>query len=176
MHHSNGHDSTSAATAAAAPPIKPARRDKVLLAIALFKFAKSALLVCIAIGAMRLLHGGFSGATIAWLERLASEPEHRVLRKLLEHVLTTDARKLREIRAASLIYAVLLTTEGTGLWLGRRWGEYFTILITGSFIPFELREVIRHPSLGRISLTLVNVAAVVYLVWRVRRERKAQRR
>ena len=53
-----------------------------------------------------------------------------------------------------------------------RWGEYFTIIITGSFIPMELYELAHCPGVLRFTITAINVAAVVYLVIRIRREKK----
>jgi uncharacterized membrane protein (DUF2068 family) len=148
------------------------RHDKVLLAIALFKYFKSAFLLAIAVGALRLLHHEFSQRTVDWVRRVVAEPQHHVLHQLLSRVLNIDDRYLRAISAASFLYAILLAIEGTGLWLERRWGEYFTIVITGSFIPMELFELARRPGILRFAITAVNVAAVVYLVVRIRREKK----
>ncbi|HEX4147543.1 MAG TPA: DUF2127 domain-containing protein, partial [Pirellulales bacterium] len=150
--------------------------DKILLAIALLKYVKSVFLLCIALGALRLLHHEFSVQTLEWIKHVAAEPQHHVLRELLSRVLNIDDRYLRAISAASFLYAALLAIEGTGLWLERRWGEYFTIIITGSFIPMELYELARHPGLLRFTVTAVNVAAVAYLVVRVRRQQCAANR
>lgn len=155
-------------------PPPPPRHDKVLLAIALFKYVKSALLIAVAFGALKLMHHNFSEATVEWVKRLASDPEHRLLHDLLHRALAIDDHTLRTISAGSFFYATLLAIEGTGLWLERRWGEYFTIIITGSFIPMELFEVVRHPGILRIAITAINVAAVAYLVARLRRETRRQ--
>lgn len=164
-------------TAEPAPAILPRRRhNRILLAIALFKFVKCALLLAVAFGALKLLHGDISPETRQWIARLAREPQHHALHELLHRVLVIDDRHLRAISAASLIYAVLLGTEGIGLWLERRWGEYFTILITGSFIPLEVYELADHPNLPRLAITCVNVAAVAYLVVRVKRGNGDRRR
>jgi len=162
---------TPEADAALPPPQPPRRRhNRVLLAIAVFKFVKSALLIAIALGALRLLHHDFSPGTLKWVEHVASDPEHHLLHQLLHRALEVDDRYLRAISAGSFFYAALLAIEGTGLWLERRWGEYFTIIITGWFIPMELFEVGRHPGVLRIAITAINMAAVAYLVVRVRRE------
>lgn len=151
-------------------PPPPRRHDRVLLAIAVFKYVKSALLIAVALGALKLMHHNFSEATVEWVNRLASAPEHQLLHDLLHRALAIDNHTLRTISAGSFFYAALLAIEGTGLWLERRWGEYFTIIITGSFIPMELFEVGRHPGPVRIAITAINIAAVVYLIVRLRRE------
>ncbi|HEY5312532.1 MAG TPA: DUF2127 domain-containing protein, partial [Pirellulales bacterium] len=154
------------------PPLPRRRHDRVLLAIAVFKYVKSALLIAVALGALKLLHHSFSEATIEWVKRLTSDPEHQVLHDLLHRALAVDDRTLRAISAGSFFYATLLAIEGTGLWLERRWGEYFTIIITSSFIPMELLEVGRRPGVLRIAITTINIAAVAYLVVRLRRENR----
>jgi uncharacterized membrane protein (DUF2068 family) len=65
---------------------------------------------------------------------------------------------------------MLLLIEGTGLYLQKRWGEYFTILITASFLPFELYEFIHAFTFIKLGVLWVNAAILVYLIVRVRRE------
>ncbi|HET7296266.1 MAG TPA: DUF2127 domain-containing protein, partial [Gemmatimonadales bacterium] len=79
-------------------------------------------------------------------------------------------RRLKEISAGTFFYAALLLTEGTGLLLARRWAEYFTVIVTGSFIPLEVYELAKRITLTRLSVIGINVAIVWYLVVRLRRE------
>ena len=55
--------------------------------------------------------------------------------------------------------------EAVGLWLGKRWGEYLAAVATAAFIPLEVYELIEHVSAFKIVLLLINVAAVVWLVF-----------
>jgi uncharacterized membrane protein (DUF2068 family) len=62
-------------------------------------------------------------------------------------------------------------TEAIGLWLRRAWAEWFTVIATGSLVPFELWELVTRPPGRRmaIGITLaLNVAIVWYLVWLLR--------
>jgi hypothetical protein len=59
-------------------------------------------------------------------------------------------------------------TEGIGLWLEKRWAEWLTVIITSSLVPIEIYEIYRHPSPVKISVFLLNIAIVVYLVYRIR--------
>jgi uncharacterized membrane protein (DUF2068 family) len=58
--------------------------------------------------------------------------------------------------------------EGVGLLLRQRWAEYFTVLVTGSFVPLELYELTRRSTVTRMLLIGVNVAVVWYLVVHMR--------
>ena len=69
---------------------------------------------------------------------------------------------------ASISYGLLFATEGVGLWLEKRWAEYLTIIATGSFIPFELYELVRKLTAVRTGALVTNTFAVAYLVYRLR--------
>lgn len=55
--------------------------------------------------------------------------------------------------------------EAIGLWLGKRWGEYLAAVATAAFIPLEVYELVEHVSAFKVVLLLINVAAVVWLVF-----------
>ncbi|HET9684154.1 MAG TPA: DUF2127 domain-containing protein, partial [Gemmatimonadaceae bacterium] len=77
-------------------------------------------------------------------------------------------RQLTLVGLASICYGVLFAVEGTGLWLEKRWAEYLTIVATGSLIPFELYELVRSHTVVRVLALVLNVAGVIYLVYRLR--------
>ena len=74
----------------------------------------------------------------------------------------------------TFFYSALLLTEGTGLLLGKRWAEYFTVIATSSFIPLEVYELTKRISSARLVVLLLNVAVVVYLVIELCRSRKGR--
>ncbi len=62
-------------------------------------------------------------------------------------------------------YAAVQFVEGTGLWLMKRWGEYFAVVATSLFLPWEIYEVSQRVTALRVVLLLINIAAVVWLIW-----------
>jgi uncharacterized membrane protein (DUF2068 family) len=62
---------------------------------------------------------------------------------------------------------MLFYAEGIGLFLRRRWAEYLTIVTTGALIPFELFEIQRHVTAGKLAVLAANVCILVYLAWLV---------
>jgi uncharacterized membrane protein (DUF2068 family) len=76
--------------------------------------------------------------------------------------------QIRNLGLGSFLYAALFLAEGTGLWLEKRWGEWLTVIITGSLIPLEGYEIYRHPSAVKVGLLVFNVAIVGYLIYRIR--------
>jgi uncharacterized membrane protein (DUF2068 family) len=76
----------------------------------------------------------------------------------------------------SFVYAGLFLTEGIGLWLLKRWAEWFTVIITSSLLPFEIYEIHRHPTPIKIVVILINVAIVGYLLYRIVKEPRGPQR
>jgi uncharacterized membrane protein (DUF2068 family) len=66
---------------------------------------------------------------------------------------------------ALALYAVIELIEAIGLWLAKRWGEYFAAVATGLFLPIEIYELTEHATKFKIATFALNVLAVVYLVW-----------
>ncbi|CAN5434944.1 DUF2127 domain-containing protein [soil metagenome] len=85
--------------------------------------------------------------------------------RFLQKALSYDHSTLVLIMIGVLGYGVLQLVEGIGLWRLARWGEYVAVVATSAFVPWELYELVGHPSVVKAVLLLVNLAAVVYLVW-----------
>ena len=147
-------------------------RDKWIIAIAIFKLVKCLLLVATGIGALKLLHKDIGEIVQRTVDVLRVDPDNRYIHGLLVKTLSLNDRTLKEISAGTFLYAGIFLTEGTGLLLRKRWAQYFTIIVTGSFLPLELYELARHASLAKLLVILINIAIVAYLIVHVRRERK----
>ena len=72
---------------------------------------------------------------------------------------------LNLIAVGLVCYGLLQIAEGVGLWSLKRWGEYVAVVGTSLFIPLEVYEIVDGATWLKIVAFLVNVAAVVYLVW-----------
>jgi len=146
-----------------------------LLLIALFKLVKGVLLVAAGIGAIKLLHRDVAETVTHWVEVLRVDPDNRFIHAFLARVMRVSPAQLKAVAAGTFFYAALLLTEGTGLLLRKTWAEYFTIITTAGLIPLELYEIVRHMTVAKIGVLIVNIAIVVYLVLRVRQRRNASR-
>ena len=154
-------------------PVKPYRtRSTGLFLIAIFKLVKGLLLVAVGIGALKLLHRDLAEVVAHGVAVLRVDPDNRFIHRLLAWIWAVDDRKLKELSAGTFFYAGLLLTEGTGLWLGKRWAEYFTIMATGIFIPLEAYELLMHVSAAKIAVIAINVAVVWYLAARLLSDRR----
>jgi uncharacterized membrane protein (DUF2068 family) len=147
----------------------------MLRLIAAFKLLKGLLLLAVGFAALRLVHADVAEFVTQWARHLGLNSQNRYLDRVLARLSTIDEKTLVSVGAGSFFYAALLITEGIGLWLRRRWAEYFTAIVTASFIPLEIYEIVKHFTVLRVVVLAVNVAIVIYLVLRLRRERHEPR-
>ncbi len=152
--------------------------DRGLFALALFKMAKALLLFLAGAGALSLLRPAEEAKVRELLSDVTIRQGHRLVERALHLLNVAGPRQMTLIGLASICYGLLFATEGIGLWLEKRWAEWLTIFATGSLIPFELYELARALTPFRALALAVNVVAVLYLIYRLRRplgERRALR-
>ena len=145
--------------------------DRGLLAIGLFKLAKAILFFGIGVGAIHFLHKDLEDEVLRLAARFKFDSESRIVALILDKVDLIDAHRLRQISVATFGYSALALTEGVGLLLEKVWAEYLTLILTVSFLPWELYELARRPDWFRLSLLLINLAVLWYLVWLLRRKK-----
>ena len=83
---------------------------------------------------------------------------------LLHHALTLSTRTLILVAAGLAFYAAIEVVEGVGLWLARRWGEYFAFVATSLGLPIEIYDLSRKITVTASVLFALNLALVLYLV------------
>jgi uncharacterized membrane protein (DUF2068 family) len=142
------------------------KRNRWLLLIAVFKFFKGTLLLLVGIGALSLTNKGVAAHFAHWTAALRVDPDNHFIHGLVGKLSFVSDRQLEEVSAGTFFYAALMLTEGLGLWLQKRWAEYFTIFATGSFIPLEVYELWKQLSAPKVAVLVVNIVVVAYLVAR----------
>ena len=88
-------------------------RNKGLLAIALFKWFKSALLLLLSFGFLKLLHRDLGEVAEGVANNLRVDSDNRYLGALLAKLSLLDDKKLA-LSGLSFVYCALFFTEGTG--------------------------------------------------------------
>ena len=145
-------------------------RDRVMWWIAALKTFKGVLLLAAAIGLLKLVHRDVADVVWQCIKTLHVDPENRYIQTVLVKASIANARQLQALSLGSFVYAGLLLIEGIGLFLQQRWAQYFSVLITASFVPLEVWELMKKFSPAKIVVIAVNMAIVVYLVVKLRQE------
>lgn len=82
----------------------------------------------------------------------------------IHKLLLVKPSTLHVVALVLAIYAAIEIGEAIGLWLLKRWGEYFAAVATAIFLPYELYEITERITVIRVGAFVINVAAVVYLL------------
>lgn len=142
--------------------------------IAIMKLVSAALLLTLAFGIFHML-GRDIGAQLAHYVRwLHLETENKFITNLISKASGVSPTQLRRAGTVTFIYAVLYIVEGAGLFLGKHWAEYLTVIVTGTLIPVEIYEIILKLNLTRISILVLNLIIVGYLIYRLRAGKRKQ--
>lgn len=147
-----------------------------LRAIAVYKFCKALLLVIVALGALQLSHPEVAARVQRWVEAFAASSDRRAVQHVLALITGLSPQRLELVAVGALLYTVLFTVEGVGLWLGKRWAAYLTVIATSLFVPVEVFALARHVSAPRAAALVVNLAVVAYLVHHLRTGRSSTER
>ena len=83
----------------------------------------------------------------------------------IDQVFALTSLTLTWIAIGLLAYAALMFVEAVGLWMIKRWGEYFSVVATSVFLPWEIYEIVDRVTWLRLVLLLINIVAVVWLIW-----------
>lgn len=145
-------------------PSGPHAHNKWLVLIGAVKLLKAAFLIAIGFGALKLLHRDLVYTVTHWFVDMRFDPEGRLISLILEKVAGISPHRLRQISIGIFCFAAMDIVEGTGLVLEKWWAEYLTLIVTISFLPWELFEIVRHVTRAKIVIALLNLAVVIYLV------------
>jgi uncharacterized membrane protein (DUF2068 family) len=150
---------------------KPLRDRYVLRLIALDRFVHCVVLAALAIAVFAFLdhraqlHALFyrvMGALQAGVGGPAGT--HGGITAEISRAFDLSRATLWALGLALVGYAVLEGVEGLGLWWGRRWAEYLTLVATSVLLVPEVYELARTLSATKVLTLVVNLAIVVYLL------------
>jgi uncharacterized membrane protein (DUF2068 family) len=143
------------------------RTASLLPWIVAFKAIKAALLTAFGVAVLFAMHRD----PIDLVLQLAQAVHLPLTSRLFDRILMLATRmtptKELAVGLTAFGYAILMGTEGVGLYLRRSWARWLTIGVTSSLMPIEVYEIIREARALRVLILALNVAVVAYL-WRRR--------
>lgn len=159
-------------TLAATGKTKDKSHARGLLAIGLFKLAKSLFFFALGMGALHLVHKNLGDVLLRIEMILHFDTEGTFASMLQDKVDLISGHQLRQVSFASIAYSIIALTEGIGLLMEKTWAEYLTLILTACALPWEIFEIIRKPTSIRFGLLGINLVVLAYLVWYVRGQRR----
>jgi uncharacterized membrane protein (DUF2068 family) len=145
----------------------------ILRVFALERFVRALVFVLIAYGIWRFKYSRYSVEQAfnrelpeirSLLRGFGYDVNHSGLVGLIRHSFTLNSGTLTLLAFLAAGYALLVILEATGLWLLKRWGEYFAMVATSALIPYEIYELVAKVTALRTAAFVINLALVAYLV------------
>jgi len=143
---------------------KLGRHNRGLLLIAVYKGLLALFFVLLGVAALHLMHRDIDDVISRIGDLLRFNPESRFVNFLYDRAWLINDPLLRRIGFLAFSYAAVSLAEGIGLYLEKAWGEYLTLIITASFLPWEIFEVFHRLTWVRVALLVVNFLVFVYLL------------
>ncbi|MGI8656456.1 MAG: DUF2127 domain-containing protein [Pyrinomonadaceae bacterium] len=149
--------------------VKSRKPEKALKAglrtIAIFEATKGVIVLIIGIALLTLIHRDAQNVAETIVRYSHLNPDRRFLRRFVEFAGTVSDARLWLMAGIALVYSTIRFTEAYGLWRARAWAEWFAIISGMVYVPIEIYELARHPSLFKVGVLLFNIAIVAYMIY-----------
>ncbi len=134
-----------------------------LKAAAFFEALKGLLVILAGVGLLSLLHRDAEAFAKSLVIHLHMNPARHYPSIFIDAAgRLTDAR-LWLLAAGAFGYSSLRLAEAYGLWRAMPWAEWVGIVSGGIYLPVEVVELIRRPTVLKAGLLTANALLVVYL-------------
>ncbi len=143
-----------------------------LRGVALFEAGKGALAVLAAIWVLTLRHKDMKEVAENLLQALHKvlhiNPDRHLFQVIQRSVGGLTHSGLHVIASLIALYATIRFVEATGLWLEKEWAEWFALISGAAYMPFEIYELVRHPTSFKWGILGINALIVLYMAWLLR--------
>ena len=153
--------------AAAEPDIK---HDRLLPWIAAERAVRAVVLIAVGLVLVTHPHTNWAHEVTRLVGELGLNPQQNWVRSLTGRISRVSSNESVAFGAIALAYGALEAAEAYGLWTRRRWGEWLTVAATSLLMIPEVWELTKSISVLKVGALLVNLAVVIYLARRLRRD------
>jgi uncharacterized membrane protein (DUF2068 family) len=150
-------------------PAPSTSHDRLLPWIAAERTFRAVVLLAVGIVLVTHPHANWASDIAHLAQHLGLDPKENWIQRIINDVSKLHTNQDLLFGLVGIGYGALEGAEAYGLFKRQRWGEWLTVIATSLlFIP-EIWELTKSASLLKVGAVLVNIAVVVYLLWRLRR-------
>lgn len=153
--------------------VLPRRSDTLVRVIGGLKLLKASVLLTLGVCGLSTSGvelGRLVTRALMWLGIFAGRDS---IARALHRLMSLDFRTEHRLAALSLAYGAVFLVEGMGLLARKHWAEWMTVVVTASFIPFEIYEMTKGFGVGKVLTLSLNLLIVIYLLWRRIHDRRS---
>ena len=134
-----------------------------LRTVAVYEAIKGILVLAVGFGLLTLIHRDVQAVAERLVRHLDFNPSSRYPRIFLAAAGRVADSRLWLLCAGAIFYSALRFIEAYGLWLTRRWAEWFALFSSAIHLPIEIYALWKGINLLKLVLFLINGAVVIYL-------------
>lgn len=90
--------------------------------------------------------------------------DHSKIITAIREIFELKPSTLHWVVIALIGYAAVELIEAVGLWMLKRWGEYFAVIATSFGLPVEIYELIERVTVLRVGALIINIGLIVYII------------
>jgi uncharacterized membrane protein (DUF2068 family) len=147
-----------------------------LRVVAVFEFAKGALVLAAGAGLLAFVHRDIRDVVSELLLHLHLNPASRIPGIFVALAERVNSMDLWLLALGAALYAVVRIAEGYGLWFDREWAQWLGALSGALYVPFELYALWKGVTPLRLTTLGINLFVVAVLSDALRRRRRYRRR
>jgi uncharacterized membrane protein (DUF2068 family) len=136
----------------------------VLKLLAIYYLVQGLLLIAVGVGGLILMDQNHLLVIKQWLRVIRLDPENRSIHWLLTKVLPVTDQMLETFSIGSFVYGGLAFVQGGGLLFSKPWASYLTVVVIGSFIPWEVYSMLDEVTPLKLLTLSINVMIAGYLL------------
>ncbi|UVT20085.1 MAG: DUF2127 domain-containing protein [Nitrospira sp.] len=137
--------------------------------LAIYYLVQGLLLIAVGVGGLILVDQNQLLVVKEWLHVVRVDPENRFIHWLLTTILPVTNEMLEASSIGFFVYGGLAFAQGGGLWFSKPWATYLSVVVVGSFIPWQLYSLLHEVTALKLLSLCINIVIVGYLLvsaWR----------
>jgi len=143
-----------------------------LRGVALFEAGKGVIGFAVGVWLVSLRHKDLETVATHLLRFLHNvlhlSPDGHIARSIMRGAARVNHENIHVWALVAFIYTAIRFAEATGLWLEKRWAEWFALLSCTFYMYFLIKEVARHPNVFTWGGLIINTVIVLYMAWLLR--------
>ncbi len=148
---------------------------KAIRTVAVYEGCKGLIVITAGFGLLSLAHHDIQEVAEQIVRHLHLDPASHLPRIFLDYAGKINDGSLMVMAALAMLYSLARFIEAYGLWFDRSWGEWFAIIATGIYLPFEVLDFVKEKNGLAVLILVVNIAVLGIMV-RALQQRKRQAR
>lgn len=146
------------------PKVHDPAHIKGVRTVATVEFTKGLFVILGAAGIFSMRHKDIWGIAESFLEFFHVNPLNHYVGVFIDLVYRVSDVRLWKIALVATVYVILRFVEAYGLWYVRPWAEWLALASGAIYIPFEVADMLRHPTRFRLLVIIINLGIVLYML------------